>query len=45
MNHAPFIWAAYGATVLILLWTALGPLIKAKKARRAIRVLISREQI
>jgi heme exporter protein CcmD len=44
MNHAPFIWSAYGTTALILLWTALSPLLRANKARRAIRLLISRER-
>lgn len=44
MNHAPFIWAAYGATALILLWTAVSPLLKARKARQAIRLLVSRER-
>ena len=44
MNHAPFIWSAYGATALILLWTALSPLLKARKALRAIRLLKSRDQ-
>jgi heme exporter protein CcmD len=45
LNHAPFIWSAYAATALILLWTALDPILKARKARRAIRALISEEQI
>jgi heme exporter protein CcmD len=44
MNHAPFIWAAYAATALILLWTAVSPLLKAGKARRAIRLIVSLER-
>lgn len=44
MNHAVFIWTAYGATALILLWTALSPLLKARTTQRTIRRLISREQ-
>lgn len=44
MNHAPFIWAAYGATAVILLWTAVSPLLRARKALRTIRLLKPREQ-
>ncbi len=39
MNHAPFIWAAYSAGTIILLWCALAPLIRKKAAIRDIRKL------
>jgi heme exporter protein CcmD len=37
MNHAPFIWSAYGLSIAILLWSALSPLIRRKAAIRAIQ--------
>jgi heme exporter protein CcmD len=39
MNHAPFIWSAYGLSIAILLWSALSPLIRRKAAIRAIQLM------
>ena len=39
MNHAPFIWSSYIISALILLWTALAPLLKQRTAMRNIRLL------
>jgi heme exporter protein CcmD len=39
MDHAPFIWSAYGITALILLWAAVSPLIRQSRAMRDIRLL------
>ena len=39
MNHAPFIWSSYIVSALILLWTALAPLLKQRTALRNIRLL------
>lgn len=38
MDHAPFIWSAYVASGLILLWTAISPLLRQKRAQRAIHL-------
>ena len=43
MDHAPFIWSAYGASALILLWTALAPLARQGKLLRTIRQLKHKE--
>ena len=39
MQHGFFIWSAYGATALVLLWTALSPLIRQQRALRRIERL------
>ena len=39
MDHAPFIWSAYGITALVLLWTAVAPLLKQQRALRNIKIL------
>ena len=39
MNHAPFIWSSYIISALILLWTAVAPLLKQRTALRNIRLL------
>ena len=39
MNHAPFIWSAYGLSIAILLWSALSPLIRRKAAIKAIQLM------
>jgi len=39
MNHAPFIWSSYIVSALILLWTAIAPLLKQHSALRNIRLL------
>jgi heme exporter protein CcmD len=44
MNHAVFIWSAYGATAVILLWTAIAPVLKQKQAMNLISLLASRER-
>ena len=40
MNHAPFIWSAYGLSIAILLWSALSPLIRRKAAIKAIQQVL-----
>ena len=39
MSHAPFIWSSYVISAVILLWTALAPLLKQRSAMRDIRRL------
>lgn len=29
-DHAPFIWAAYGIGLAVLLWTALSPVLRRR---------------
>ena len=43
MAHAPFIWSAYGASALILLWAAFAPLARQRKLLRNIRQLKLKE--
>jgi len=38
MDHAPFIWSAYAASALILLWTAIAPLFRKRQALRKIQM-------
>jgi len=42
MNHAPFIWSAYGLTAIILLWAAIAPLLRKKMVFRKIRTMKKR---
>ena len=37
MNHAPFIWASYATCAIVLLWSALAPLISKKTIIRNLR--------
>ena len=37
MNHAPFIWGSYAIATIVLLWTAVAPLISKKAAFKNIR--------
>ena len=39
MDHAPFIWSSYIVSALILLWTAVAPLLRQRTALRNIRLL------
>ena len=32
MNHAPFIWVSYALFAFVLLWTAITPVLRKKKA-------------
>ena len=43
MDHAPFIWSSYGLTAVILLWTAIMPLIRQSSALRKMRLLEKRK--
>ena len=45
MNHAPFIWAAYVVGTVVLLWTAIAPLMRKKAITRDIRRLIQLEEL
>ena len=45
MDHAPFIWSSYGIVALVLLWTAVTPLIRKQRTLAQIRQLTSMEKI
>lgn len=36
MSHAPFIWASYTLGAIVLIWCALAPLARKKRAVRDI---------
>ncbi len=44
MDHTPFIVGAYGIGTVILLWTALSPLLRKKKITQDIRRLAQIEE-
>ena len=44
MDHTPFIAGAYGIGAIVLLWTAIAPLLKKKSVSRDIRRLIQVEE-
>lgn len=45
MNHAPFIWASYTISILVLLWSAVAPLISKKAVINNIRTFnLAKEQ-
>ncbi len=45
MNHAPFIWGSYTIATIVLLWSAVAPLISKKAVIKNIRTFNqSREQ-
>ena len=44
MDHTPFIAASYGIGVVVLLWTAISPVIKKRAIARDIRRLIQIEE-
>lgn len=44
MDHTPFIAGAYGIGVVVLLWTAISPILKKKAIARDIRRLIQIEE-
>ncbi len=45
MNHAPFIWASYTISILVLLWSAVAPLISKKAVIKNIRTFnLAKEQ-
>ena len=45
MNHAPFIWASYAISALVLLWSAVAPLISKKTVIKNIRTFnLAKEQ-
>ena len=44
MNHAPFIWAAYGIATVILTWCALAPLFRKRVALQAARTESQRRE-
>ena len=37
MNHAPFIWGSYAIATIVLLWSAVAPLISKKAVVKNIR--------
>jgi len=39
MEHWPFIWSSYAVSAVILIWTALAPLLRQRSALRDIRML------
>ena len=44
MDHTPFIAGAYAIGVVVLLWTAISPVLKKKSIAREIRRLIQIEE-
>jgi heme exporter protein CcmD len=45
MNHAPFIWASYVTSAIVLLWAAVAPLVSKKTIIRNIRTFnLAQEQ-
>ena len=44
MSHMPFIWAAYSVGTVVLLWCALAPLARKRRALRDIQRLIQIEE-
>ena len=44
MSHMPFIWAAYSVGTIVLLWCALAPLARKRRALSDIRRLIQTEE-
>ena len=43
MDHWPFIWSSYAISAVILLWTAVAPLLRQRTALRNIRILEQQE--
>ncbi|MEJ8568536.1 heme exporter protein CcmD [Elongatibacter sediminis] len=31
MNHQPFIWSAYAISAIVLIWTALAPVLRRRR--------------
>ena len=44
MDHTPFIAGAYGIGLVVLLWTAISPIVKKKTIIRDIRRMIQIEE-
>jgi heme exporter protein CcmD len=42
-EHADFIWLSYGLGAVILLWTALSPLLKKRRAMANIKLIQNRK--
>lgn len=38
MDHAPFIWAAYALSAVVLAWTAIAPLLRRRRALAQLRL-------
>ena len=43
-DHAVFIWSAYGLSMVILVWTAVRPLLRERKLRRMLKAALRREE-
>lgn len=43
-EHATFIWTAYGLSMVILIWTAVRPLLRERKLRRLLKAAQNREE-
>lgn len=43
-DHAVFIWTSYGISLVVLLWTAIRPLLKERKLRRMLKAALRREE-
>ncbi len=37
MDHAPFVWGAYGAAFVILAWCAIAPVMRGRKLATLLR--------
>ena len=44
MSHAPFIWASYSISVVVLLWCALAPLAKRRSVTADIKRMIQSKE-
>ena len=44
MDHAPFIWSAYGLSAVVLAWTALAPILRRRRTLRQLRQSILTER-
>lgn len=44
MDHAPFIWAAYSVSAVVLAWVAIAPLFRQRQAVRAAQLAKRRKE-
>lgn len=43
-DHAIFIWSAYAISLVVLIWTALRPLLRERKLRRMLQLAARHEE-
>lgn len=44
MDHAPFIWSAYGASAIVLIWTALAPMLRRRRTLANLQIVSTTER-